>query len=284
METHIQYSHDPCPKGIVNQLLEIAKENDAMNEIGGATGWRWQEGIISRMPKKKTVARILTRAFKSDEPEVWFKNTEGDLKKLIKNNFKVSSINLINYHPKDIYEVLVILSTHDGRGVTFEELVFRLSYIYFCKNNELEPSTFILLDEELMTSINKEWAVSKANFLLDKFSLTKNENGYYSKPGPHSFKSPSFSKFTNEINQFRLKAVGCNSNFDMWKFYFAALTDDEMIEIEYKIIEFYEALKKDLVRKSQQEFRDPNQLKTRLFRFSCSSLPNSPGEPLKQIK
>ena len=135
METHIQYSHDPCPKGIVNQLLEIAKENDAMNEIGGATGWRWQEGIISRMPKKKTVARILTKAFKSSNPEIWLKNVEGDLKVFVKNAFNLTYEIVNNYEPKDIYEALLIISTHDGRGIKYDELVFRIAYINFCKKN-----------------------------------------------------------------------------------------------------------------------------------------------------
>lgn len=283
METQATYTNDPCPKGIVNQLLEIAKENDAMSEIGGATGWRWQEGIISRMPKTKTVARILKKAYGTDDASEWLKHVSGDLKAFVKNAFGVYSGLVSNYNPKDIYEAVFILSTHDGRGATFCELVFKLAYVNYCKSNDFSDEHFIEIDENLILKINERWATEKAKYLIDKFDIPEDENGFFLNPGYHNF-TGQLNQYTQELTKLRLNAVGGNSNFDMWRTTFAGLSDEEMIEVEYKVIEYQKELLREIEERQKRKFRDPALQKTRVFKMTCVSIPNQPGESLKWKK
>jgi hypothetical protein len=279
VETQIQYSHDPCPKGIVNQLLEIAKENDAMSEIGGATGWRWQEGIISRMPKTKTVAKILKKAYGTDDPCEWLPHINGDLKVFVKNAFNLSR-KYSTLSPKDIYEALLIISTHDGRGVTFDELVFRLAYLHFCKNNDYSDEHFIQVDEELILKVSEGWAIKKAKDLLDKFEIKANSDNYYVNEGRTSF-SDDLNKYIQEITKYRLGSVGANSHFDMWRSTFVGLSDQEMVELEYKVIEYKKQLLEEIRSRQSRDFREKSLQKTRVFNFTCITLPNQSGESLK---
>lgn len=284
METQEIHTSDPCPKGIVNQLLEIAKENDAMNEIGGATGWRWQEGIISRMPKKHTVAKILKKAYGTDNPSVWLNLTSGDLKMFIKNAFNLGAKVSRDYKILNIYEALIIISTHDANGITFDELVFRLSYLRFCKTSEFDNEHFIAIDETLILSLYKPWAMNKAKELIQKFNFELDEQGYYSSKVDVYFTDTNLHFFQLEIFRYRLKAVGGNSNFDMWRTNYVALSDDEMIEVEYKMIEYQKLLLKEIKSSRERNLADRSLRKTRVFNMSCISLPKKAGESLKWLQ
>ena len=278
METQEIHTSDPCPKGIVNQLLEIAKENDAMNEIGGATGWRWQEGIISRMPKKQTVAKVLKKAYGTNDPELWSENTTGDLKRFIKNSFGLSGQELILKSPRDVYETLFLVSLTDAGLISFEELVYRMSDLKFYKEIDIVNSKdYFEINDELVLSLNKAWAEKKVTNCIDKFE-PEVKDGLYFIGGKKTFSDSVFINFYQEIMQIRHKKVHASSIYDMWRTYQVNLTDREMIDLEYKLIDVYE----DFVKNSKKsEILKDDTSRTRMFSFSGISLSNKPNEVLK---
>ena len=279
METQEIHTSDPCPKGIVNQLLEIAKENDAMNEIGGATGWRWQEGIISRMPKTKTVAKILRKAYGTEDPRVWYQSVDGDLKKFVKNAYSISDCNQLYLDPQNIFEAVCYLSLIDGRGITLKELSNRLSFIKFAQSFQ-DEDYFIEINEDLIIELNGKWAKEFASNTLRKWDVNIFDGFYKLESNTHN-SSEKLVRYQIEISALRNKMVGNNSHFDMWKYYSVALSDTEMIEVELKLIEYYKELLLDISIRTKKSFRDPNELRSRLFSISSITLPMEKKEGLK---
>jgi hypothetical protein len=273
-----------CPKGIVEQLLELADKHNCISEIGAATAWRWREGIITRMPRKNTVCKVLKQAFNSEDPEKWFLNTSGELKRYIKNAFPFDR-DIVNIKPDDVYEAFYLLSISDGRGVTFDELLFKLAYIKFCKHEDVEPQYFPdFPDEDLLLKINGAWAKKKALKIIEKFGVTVNDLGFYKlPPGYRTLVNDEFNHYTSELIRYRLKAVAGRSHFDMWRHLTCALSDSEMIEIEKKVIKFHKRILEDINEISSRKLRDEKTLKTRFFRMDCASIPNKSGEVIEWL-
>jgi len=126
VEAQVENTTSTKPQSIVEQLLEIAKTHDAMDVIGGSTSWRWQEGLITRMPKIKTVTAILTKAFNSENPNVWIEETSGHLKQYLMSAYSVKDLHpILVDNIEDMFEVLFVYSLTDGRGSTYDELFFK---------------------------------------------------------------------------------------------------------------------------------------------------------------
>lgn len=278
METQEINAVEPCPQGIVSQLLEIAKEHDAMSEIGGATSWRWQEGIITRMPKTKTVAKILTKAFDSSEPNIWFENTSGSLNKFIKKNFAVCDkfVNTIDKEIGDVYEAFFVSSIM-ANGISEDEAIFGLCYLKYARGLEDESEFYPDLDEDLVLELNSKWASDKLSKLIRKFKPFELEGKYLIRE-ESLITSESYVRYFQEYSSLRSKMVGFNSNFDMWRIFTTALTDEEHILFEKKFIQFFNTFTEDIrnLRKSGQG----SDIKKRAFSFSCLTMPTR-GEVLK---
>lgn len=265
------------PKGIVEQLLDIADKHDCISEIGSATAWRWREGIISRMPKKNTVARILKKAFNSDIPSQWLSEISGDLKAYVQNSFAISCDFALTYELEDIYEVIFGISAGDGKGISLDELVYKIAYFKFCKNQDSDYEYFVDFDENLILKVNGKWAEKKALEIIKKFGLEIGEDGRYKIPSG-TFQSERYNHFSSELIQARLKATGDRSQIDMWRSLNAALSDEEMIEIELMYNDFQKKVFDEIERMKSRKLRDQNTIKTRMFRTDCITLPNRPGE------
>ena len=284
MEAQVENTTQAKPQSIVEQLLEIAKTHDAMDVIGGSTSWRWQEGLITRMPKTKTVAAILTKAFKSDDPKVWLARIDGELKIFIKNVFSVSDLDslLIN-NICDKYEVLFLYTVMDERGASIDELKFKFSLFKYAEVFKDENLYFEDLEESLVVSINGDWALKQINNFVEKYKPIQNEDGLYSLGTGYSFSSSeSVTKHIRELEILRLRIVGYNSHFDMWRFFSRSLTDREMIHIERKMLEYYETLMKDIQNVDFSfDMEEEKTRKSRIFSLSTMTIPNRPGEELQ---
>lgn len=275
METEtLSFAEDLCPKDIVTQLLEIAKAHDALDEIGGATSWRWQEGIISRMPKTKTVVKVLKKAFDSDNPVTWYNNTNGSLKRFIQNNMLSGYKDLSTFEPKDIYETLFIILIQNGRGANFDELVVNLAVLKFLKLNSCEDENFFQVDKELALKIYGEWAKKEVSDLILNFNLKENENGDYTSRYDVQFTSERMVIHRMEIQALRFKVVGGGSKVDMWRSTFTELTFDEMIHMEWMILDFYDNFRKELARIRAKEGRSKSNRTPRVFSFTTTTLPH----------
>ena len=179
MEAQVEKTTTAKPQAIVEQLLDIAKNNDAMDVIGGSTSWRWQEGLITRMPKTKTVAAILTKAFNSEDPNVWLENIDGVLNRYVSSAFKVDILNLKNLSVDDLYEALILMCVSDGNGETFENLVFKLCVFKFADMYKDDDEHFINFDSDLAVKINREWATLKLSKTIKKYRVEKDLLGRY---------------------------------------------------------------------------------------------------------
>ncbi|CAM9960235.1 unnamed protein product, partial [Chrysoparadoxa australica] len=266
------------PRGIVGQLLEIAKENDAMSEIGGATSWRWQEGIISRMPKTKTVAKILTKAFETSEPNIWYEKTTGDLSSFIKKNFSVCDnfIGTINKEINDVYEAY-FLSSIMASGVTEEEAIYGLCYLKYARSLEEESEFYPEVEFSVVKSLHGNWAEQKLRDLVRKFKPFKVDDKFLVKDET-LITSESYVRYFLELSALRNKMVGFNSHFDMWRIFTTALSDEEHIMFERKFMSFFNSFTEE-IRKLRNENVQVN-IKKRTFSFSCLTLPTI-GEVLK---
>ncbi|MEC7277348.1 MAG: hypothetical protein VXV96_13600 [Bdellovibrionota bacterium] len=274
METEtLSFAEDLCPKDIVTQLLEIAKAHDALDEIGGATSWRWQEGIISRMPKTKTVIKVLKKAFDSDNPVTWYNNTNGSLKRFIQNNMLSGFKDLSTLEPKDIYETLFVILVQNARGANFDELVVNLAVLKFLKLNSCEDEDSFYVDKELALKIYGEWAVKEVSNLIIKLNLTKNEDGNYISNQDVQFTSEKMLIHRMEIQALRFKVVGASSKVDMWRALFTDLSFDEMIHMEWMILDFYENFKVELNKVRTKEGRSQCDRIPRVFSFTTTTLP-----------
>lgn len=279
METQpISHIEDTCPKDIVQQLLDIAKSHDALDEIGGATSWRWQEGIISRMPKTKTVAKVLRKAYNSDDPYVWVDNVDGPLRSFILRTFKIKNQTYTKIEPKDIYEAAILLSLIDSRGFRFEEMITRLSFLKYAKNNDAEEY-FVDTDYSLVCRLHEKWATKTLNSFLEKYNIP-NIDGYFLIGDSVDYTSPEMFKYQSEITYLRNKVVEGNSHFDYFGTHTVALSDEEMIYFERKIISFQKELLEEF-KKCSTNSKELEASKTRLFSFTAISMPSKVQEDLK---
>jgi hypothetical protein len=270
----LSFAEDLCPKDIVTQLLEIAKAHDALDEIGGATSWRWQEGIISRMPKTKTVIKVLKKAFGTDNPVTWYNNTNGSLKRFIQNNMLSGYKDLSTFEPKDIYETLFIILIQNGRGANFDELVVNLAVLKFLKLNSCEDENFFQVDKELALKIYGEWAKKEVSNLILNLNLKENEDGDYTSRSDIHFTSERMVIHRMEIQALRFKVVGGGSKVDMWRSTFTELTFDEMIHMEWMILDFYDKFRKELAMIRAKEGRSKSNRTPRVFSFTTTTLPH----------
>ncbi len=274
METEtLSFAEDLCPKDIVTQLLEIAKAHDALDEIGGATSWRWQEGIISRMPKTKTVSKVLRKAFRSEEPREWYAKCSGDLQVFIKNTFMSDSRELDNFEPKDIYDAYCAFIISTGMGISFLELVNALCDLRFVKSNVEDDDFAFVLNHEVASSLYGEWAAKKVSDFLKIQDLKKGKDGLYRAPNYLHFCSDRLAEYLREIEALRFRVVGKTSVVDMYKSHFVALTDEEMIHIEKMFIKFNKELAEELKKIGLNTNRSNRDLLPRMLNMTTTTYP-----------
>jgi len=275
----LSFTEDLCPKDIVTQLLEIAKAHDALDEIGGATSWRWQEGIISRMPKTKTVSKVLRKAYCSEDPIVWFQETEGSLRKFIKNNFLSGYRDYSDFEPADIYDTLFIILTRNTRGVSFEELVLNFSVLKFLKNNKNEDDYSFFMNQNTAVELYGAWATRKVSHLISLLGMEKNSDGFYSGNIHTQFVNEKIEIFKLEIQSLRFRVVGGGSKVDMFRSNFVDLSYEEMIDLEWMIIDFHKKFKSKIDKITSDRSRRKESLEPRIFSFIANTLPiNGMGE------
>jgi len=270
VEAQVENTTQAKPQSIVEQLLEIAKTHDAMDVIGGSTSWRWQEGLITRMPKTKTVAAILTKAFKSDDPKVWLGETKDDLKRFIITAFQIPNLKVGSIKVSNIYEALIIMSVTDGRGSSFDDLVYKSAVLKYACLYKDEDEHFINIDNTYVVQMHEKWATGLVENLIRKFNIPQNEEGLYYLGDGHSFSDEDFLRYRHEISLLRHRFVGNNSTVDMWRDFYIQLSDDDMINIEYKLLEYY----KELVTNVQDKYKANEYIgkRTTLRYFSLSSI------------
>ena len=284
MKAQVANKIETIHQSVIGQLLEIAKVHNAMDVIGGSTSWRWQEGLITRMPKAKTVAAILSKAFRSDDPRAWVGRVDGELKKFIENTFSVSEQDsLLIKKIEDKYECLFLIVLSDNGGTSIDQLIFQLSLFKYAEVFSDEYIYFKDLDENLVISINGDWAKKRIIFLMDKYNLVKDENDLYKLGEEYEFSSSvKNTMYIRELEILRLRIVGHNSHFDMWRFHSRSLTDRESIYIERRMLAYYETLMNEI---DNIDFSfDLNEEKTRkcrCFSLSVMTIPNRPEEQLK---
>jgi hypothetical protein len=275
VETQTIAEIETSPQGIVEQLLEIAKEHDCIGEVGNATLWRWKEGLITCMPKTKTVARLLTAAFKSDKPIDWFKNTSGELRKYIKNNFGLQDFNklLEGDFIDDIYDSLLIVLLTSGEGRSFDELVYSFCFTRYASS--LDPMEFYQKpDEEYVLNTYSTWASKKVLHCLEKMPH-KVEQGLYKVEGTNYITSEAHLSNVNYLMALRHRVVGYNSHFDMWRYTYVDLSNEEHIELEKEMIEIYSKFMKKALekRKLESKFGRVKTSTTRIYGFTAVSIP-----------
>ncbi len=268
----------PNAQSIVSQLVDIAKTNNAMDVIGTSTGWRWQEGLISRMPKTRTVAAILTKAFSSENPMDWIRKVPDDLKWFIKANILKNKDwdDITSFEVDDIYETYFLTSWFGDQSLR-EEVVFGFCYFRYAKTIDNSIEEYVNPSSEKILSLFQGWAETKYDECVLKYDLGEvqrnSEGSWY-----QFINTESFTRYTAELAILRNKVVGFSSIFDMWKSSFFRVTDEEHIKIELEIKAFYDDLRSryNSNKKTNQEIST----KLRTYSFSAITLP-SVGEVLK---
>ena len=145
-----------------------------------------------------------------------------------------------------------------------------------------EESYFEDLDEDYVLKMNSKWAEKKLSKCLSKFYYRKNELGFYFLDTKVAYSgSEKFAIHIRKIEMLRLKIVGYNSHYDMWRGKFASLTDSEMIEMEYKMLDYWESLMKDFSSRKGVPLLDEETRKNRVFSITAITNPNRPGEKLR---
>lgn len=277
METQEINAVEPCPQGIVGQLLEIAKEHDAMSEIGGATSWRWQEGIISRMPKTKTVAKILTKAFKTDNPYTWLSKTNGDLNSFVKKNFKIKEHGFVDLglSVETIFDSLFVLKCSSKLGCTREEIISTFCYFKYAINFQ-DEDVIMIPENKKLTSLYGDWAKNKLEKILDKIPYVQEGESIKLEVVGHN-NSEKHTRNILELHSLQVKMVGFNSEHDFWNGYNYSLTDDENIRFELELIKFIKGFheKISLERDKSLEYNTNALRKLRHYSFGVITLPSN---------
>jgi hypothetical protein len=227
-------------KSIAAELYNVAKANDALGAVGGSTSWRWQEGLISRMPKASTVAAVLTKAFESEDPLVWYEKVPKTLKGFVSDTYGLTAKRVLRSGTtiSDIYDSVVIVSVSTGTGATKEDLIYKLCSLKYAKSLD-EDDDYELPDESFILSTYRPWAERKLEKVLLKNKFKYINKNYTVGAGHIYLSSEKHSRFCVEITNLRSKLVGYTSHFDMWRVCWYELTDKQHIEIERKIIKFH---------------------------------------------
>ena len=276
MEAQVENTTQAKPQSIVEQLLEIAKTHDAMDVIGGSTSWRWQEGLITRMPKTKTVAAILTKAFNSDDPNVWLNRIgSGELLGFLRTTFKTRITSNIDYgeYIQDIYDSLFIMLAMKENGVLHSEVLYNFSYFKYASSFD-NSEYFETPSESALYTMYGKWAISKLETIINKCSTYKLEDDRL-KIEDSQITSELHTQNILEISRLRNKMIGFNSKHDMWRTAYVDLTDEEHIFLERQMLDYYKNLLDDLKTFSKSNFQNK---KTRTFSVSSFTLPQGTME------
>ena len=249
-------------KKIVKQLVEIAKKNNAMDVIGASTSWRWQEGLISKMPKTKTVTAILSKAFNTSDPREWLGKVPRELSWFIKTNILKSP----NFdEPKfpevnDVFEVYFLV-TWTTNATKKEEVIFGLCYYKFASSIEDDVELYENPNLDRLLLIYGSWAHKKYQECLSKFEPSRE---FIQTNLPHySFiSSESYTRKLAELGNLRNRIVGFSSIHDMWNSVSFRVSDEEHIEIEKEMKAFYEKMKEKYMRKGEKVSNAGTRLRT----------------------
>jgi hypothetical protein len=262
----------PNAQNIVSQLVDIAKANNAMDVIGTSTSWRWQEGLISRMPKTRTVAAILTKAFRSDDPRVWLSKVPEDLSWFIKVNIiKDKDFDAIAaVEVEDVYETYFLTSWFTG-DTSREEIIFGFCYFrYACSiGNKIEVYEEPHVQQIL--SLFEGWATKKFDDCTFKFDLEGSDREKKENWGQF-FNSESFTRMSAKLAILRNKIIGFTSIHDMWRSSSFRVSDEEHIKIELEIISFYKDLRARYANKQNDDSHGSARLRT--YAFSALTFPS----------
>jgi hypothetical protein len=265
-----------CPKGIAAELYNVAKANDALDAIGGSTSWRWQEGLISRMPKASTVAAVLTKAFDSNEPSVWYKKVDKNLATFIAKTFGIETNNklftgdIIN----DIYESAVLISISSGNGSLRSDLIYQLSfYKYSSSLDDDDDSYYEEPDQMLILSMYGMWAERKLDKILAKFMFSKDGDYYTFMSENASVSSEKHARNCLELVRLRSRVVGGTSVHDMWRNHWYNLSDTQHIEIEKKMIKFFHEIDTFIRHNYDNSCKSDKTLKPRLYSYNAMMMP-----------
>jgi len=233
----------PNAQNIVSQLVDIAKANNAMDVIGTSTSWRWQEGLISRMPKTRTVAAILSKAFKTDDPRLWLSHLPKDLQWFVNTNIlKFSDFERTTFpEVRDVYEAYFLTSRLSGT-TSQDEILFGLCYFKFASSLEESIDFYESPDLNEVMSVYGSWAKKKYDSCFLKFEPTIKEKK--DSPSTYNFiSSESYTRKKSELMILRNKIVGFNSIHDMWNSISFRVTDEQHIDIEKEMKAFFNSLK-----------------------------------------
>jgi hypothetical protein len=270
------------PKYIAQELYNLARDNDALDAVGASTSWRWQEGVISRMPKAATVAAVLTKAFGTEDPKVWHTKVGANLKGYVSSTFKIDLNRklIMGIGVSDIYDSMFIiaLSANHTVGATKEDLIYKLCFLKYAVALD-EEDIFELPDDEKILEVYGKWATNKLKSLLSKFEC-QFENDYYKISDVSiQLESEKHTQNVMELIKLRSRVVGFNSIYDMWKVNWFAMTDEQFIEVERKIIKFHNELLFYMENIISSNTHDKN-IKMRFVSLVSNTLPTR-GEVLR---
>lgn len=264
-----------CAKSIAAELYNVAKANDALGAIGGSTSWRWQEGLISRMPKASTVAAVLTKAFNSDDPNIWCKSVDSNLRDFIVKTFGIQTNNTLFSSDiiNDIYESAVFISISSGDGSRRDDLVYQLSFYKYSSSLDDDDSYYEEPDKMVVLSMYGSWAERKLDKILDKFSFSKNGEYYTFMNENISVSSERHARNCLELVKLRSRVVGATSVHDMWRNHWYNLSDSQHIEIEKKMIKFFHEVDTYIRQNYNNSCRSDKTLKPRLYSYNAMMMP-----------
>ena len=266
----------PSAQNIVSQLVDIAKANNAMDVIGNSTSWRWQEGLISRMPKTRTVAAILTKAFRSEDPRDWIPKVPESIQWFIKANILKDDFydSIVSVEVEDVFEAYFLTIWSCG-GACKDEIIFGFCYFKFAQTIDCKIEQYDTPEFNEVRALYGSWALKKFDECTSKFDISGHERDDKSKPHSLFFNTESFTRKTAELAILRNKIVGFNSIYDMWRTTSFRVTDSEHIQIELEIKAFYEQLREKYALKENCSLDEPDAMRT--YSFSATSFPTVSG-------
>jgi len=273
-----------CPRGVAAELAAIAIDHDVIDTIGRATSWRWREGVISRMPKAATIARILSKSFKSDDPKVWHEKVGENLKPFVAQTFGIDTNRVFESGEtiNDIYDSLVAILIISNKA-TREELIYNLCFFKYASSLDEDDEVYELPAAESILGAYKIWATIKLEKILLKNRYVLKDGYYeYVTNGCDSIQISSEKHARNilKINSLRSRIVGYNSYFDLWRASHFELTDEQHVQIEKKIINFSKELDSFIKDEFVLDDVKIKNAKKRLYSFSAISLATE-GEVLR---
>lgn len=261
-----------CAKSIAAELYNVAKANNALDAVGGSTSWRWQEGLISRMPKASTVAAVLTKSFGTEDFNVWFEKAPNSLKPFIENTFQIKSgRELVKIDSiKDIYDSLVISMLTCGEGTSRDDLILNLCLVKYSKNLDQEDS-YSEPSESVLLNLYSDWAKAKLDNILKKISYKKDYDLLSISKKRVNITSEIHSNNMLELSRLRLSVVGYTSESDMIRSNWYELTDEQHFDIERKML----SLQNDIDKYIRQNYNNNctnEALKKRIYNYTAITL------------